>query len=111
MTIMKSPNEVIHLSQGTEANSFQTKHLVKSEQLEILRMMLPIGKELPRHTSPADIVVQCLEGRVLFSTDDRTVELVSGDLYFLAAGRPHWVKAIEDSSLLVMRPLLRSTAL
>jgi hypothetical protein len=36
--------------------------LVKSKTLEILRLVVPAGKEIPCHDVPGEIVVQCLEG-------------------------------------------------
>ena len=45
--------------------------------------------------------MQCLEGRVAFTVQGKTQELVGGELLYLSGNEPHAVKGIEDSSLLV----------
>jgi quercetin dioxygenase-like cupin family protein len=45
--------------------------------------------------------VQCLEGRIAFTAAGQTQELVAGQLLYLAAGAPHALKGIDDSSVLV----------
>ena len=93
--------EVIRLPLGTGLNSSQTTTLVKSAHWELIRLVLPAGKEIPPHKAPGEISVQCLEGRVAFTAQGKTHELTPGQLIYLATGEPHAVKGIEDSSLLV----------
>jgi quercetin dioxygenase-like cupin family protein len=93
--------EVIQLSLGAALGSSKTTTLVKSADLELIRLILPAGKEIPTHKAPGEITVQCLEGRVAFTAGGKTQELAAGQLLYLAAGEPHAVKGIEDSSLLV----------
>ena len=78
-----------------------TRTLVKTKVIEVIRLVLPAGKEIPTHKAPNEITVQCLEGRVAFTTEGKTQELISGQLLYLAAGEPHAVLAVEGSSLLV----------
>ena len=78
-----------------------TRTLVKTRALEVIRLVLPAGKEIPTHKAPNEITVQCLEGRVAFTAEGRTQDLTAGQLLYLASGEPHALKAIEDSSLLV----------
>lgn len=94
-------SEVIQLALGTALVSAKTTTLVKTADLELIRLVLPAGKEIPSHKAPGEITVQCLEGRVLFTADDKTQELVAGQLLYLSANEPHSVKAVEDCSLLV----------
>ena len=72
-----------------------------SADLELIRLVLPAGKEIPTHKAPGEITVQCLEGRVAFTAEGKTQELANGQLLYLTAGETHALKAIEDSSLLV----------
>ena len=46
-------------------------------------------------------MVQCLEGRVAFTTLGETQTLEAGRLLYLPAGEPHSVKGIENASLLL----------
>jgi len=95
------PGEVIQLPLGAALGSSKTTTLAKTADLELIRLVLPAGKEIPTHKAPGEITVQCLEGRVAFTAESTTHELIAGQLLYLAAGEPHAVKGIEDSSLLV----------
>ena len=93
--------EVIQLPLVTDLGSSKTTTLAKTANLELIRLVLPAGKEIPTHQASGEITVQCLEGRVAFTAEGKTQELTTGHLLLLAAGEPHAVKGIEDSSLLV----------
>ncbi|MHB8865894.1 MAG: cupin domain-containing protein [Pirellulaceae bacterium] len=86
---------------GADLQSSKTTTLVKTANLELIRLVLPAGKEIPTHKAPAEITVQCLEGRVLFTAQGQSQELTPGQLLYLAAAEPHAVKGIEDSALLI----------
>lgn len=79
----------------------RTTALIKTNQFEIIRMVLLENKEIPVHSAKGDIIVQCLEGHVTFSTKGRNLELLAGHLFYLKTGEPHSLKAVEDSSLLL----------
>lgn len=87
-------------SEGTlpSPNSFA---LFKSEQLEVMRVVLPAGKAFPPHRVAGEITVQCLDGRIDFSIDGVSQELRAGQLLHLKAGVPHGLVGIEDASALV----------
>lgn len=99
--------EIVALSASAAGTSPQTATLVKSDEWEVLRLVLPAGKELPAHRSAGEIVVQCVEGRTAFSSHGRTQDLTAGHLVFLAAGEPHALRAATDSILLVTRRRLQ----
>ena len=93
--------EVIQLALGMELNAARTTTLVKTNDLEVLRLVVPRGKEISTHKAPGPITVQCLEGRVSFISQGRTQELDAGKFLYLGNAEPHSLKGIEDSSLLV----------
>jgi quercetin dioxygenase-like cupin family protein len=93
--------EVVQLRLGTALRGTKTTTLVKTNDLEVIRLVLPAGKEIPPHKAPGEITVQCLEGRVFFTAPDKSQELGAGQFLYLAAHEPHSLKGIEDSSLLV----------
>lgn len=95
------PNEVVTLPLGTGLENSETATLVKTDDLELIRLVLRAGKEIPMHRVNGKITVQCLEGRVAWTAEGKTQELVSGQLLFLPAGEPHGLKALEASSILV----------
>ncbi|MBS0208011.1 MAG: cupin domain-containing protein [Planctomycetes bacterium] len=86
---------------GSKLGDTKTTTLVKTQDLEILRLIVPAGKEIPRHEAPGEISVHCLEGCVAFTAVGKTQELSAGQLLYLAAGEPHALKGLRDSSLLV----------
>ena len=75
--------------------------LYKTQHLEVFRMVLLAGKEMPEHEVVGELTVQCLEGSVEFSIGTSRDVMRSGDLKCLAGGIPHSLRAIEDSSVLV----------
>lgn len=95
------PNEIVQLPLGVALNSSKTTTLVKTSDLEVIRLVVPAGKEFPTHKAPGPITVQCLEGRVSFMAQGQTQELQAGAFMYLKAAEPHSLKGIEDSSLLV----------
>jgi quercetin dioxygenase-like cupin family protein len=86
---------------GAALAATKTSKLLKTERPEIVRLVLPAGKELAEHTAPGDIVVHCLEGRIAFQAAGQTRELAAGQMLHLARGAPHAVKSLEDSTVLV----------
>ena len=95
------PGEIISLLRGPELAATKTATLYKTDDLELIRLVLPPGKEIATHKAPGEITVQCLEGRVAFTVQGKTQELAAGQLLFLSSEEPHSVKGIENSSLLV----------
>jgi quercetin dioxygenase-like cupin family protein len=95
------PNEVISLPLGTVLGSSKTTTLVKTDDLELIRLVLPAGKEIPLHQAHGKITVQCLEGRITFTAESKTQELTPGQLLYLVGGEPHALKALDDSAVLV----------
>ena len=57
---------------GSALASAQTKTLVRAEQVEVIRLIVPAGKEIEEHKAKGEIVVQCLEGRVAFTVFRKT---------------------------------------
>ncbi|MDO4795417.1 MAG: hypothetical protein Q4A28_05685 [Brachymonas sp.] len=108
------------------AQTKSTAALFKSEQLEVLRIVLHKGQTLPSHQVPGEITLQCIEGVVdvqssIASADEQfascrggcnaviwprpvpgtTTRLQAGDLMYLPGDAPHALTALEDASVLV----------
>lgn len=101
--------EVVQLPLGTALGGSKTTTLVKTSDLELIRLIIPAGKVIPLHKAPGEITVQCLEGRVAFTAEGKTQELTGGQLLYLAAGEPHALTGLEDTSLLVTLILPKRT--
>jgi len=96
------PGEVVDVRPlGAELPSTKTKALVKTKEVEVIRMVVPAGKEIPTHQAKGEMVVQCLEGRIEFTALGTTQSLGAGQLCYLPKHEAHSVKGLEDASLLV----------
>jgi quercetin dioxygenase-like cupin family protein len=80
--------------------------LAKTETLELRRLFLPKGREIPTHQARGEITVHCLKGWIAFTAGETMREVRAGQLIVLAAGEPHSLVALEDSSVLVTKVLL-----
>jgi quercetin dioxygenase-like cupin family protein len=78
-----------------------TNTLVKTDRLEVIRLVVSAGKDIPPHQVAGEITVQCLEGRVAFTAGGTTRELAAGQMLYLAGNEPHSLRGIEDASVLV----------
>jgi quercetin dioxygenase-like cupin family protein len=79
--------------------------LMKTETLEVRRLTLPKGRTIPTHHAPGEITVHCLEGRIAFTANGQTRDVGAGQLIALAAGEPHSLVGLEDSTVLVTKVL------
>ena len=89
------PGDVIDIRPlGSHIAQAVTTILAKSDDVEIIRLILPAGKKIPLHKVSGPITVQCLEGRVEFQVFGQWKTLEPGQLLFLAAGELHAAKSI-----------------
>jgi quercetin dioxygenase-like cupin family protein len=96
------PGEVIDVRPLAEnLPAARTLVLAKTEALEIIRLVVPRGKEIPAHATRGEITVQCLEGRVAFTSAGARHELSAGQMLFLMGGQSHSVAGIDDASVLL----------
>ena len=79
----------------------KTCALIKSQNFEVIRMVILAGKEIAEHRAKGEVIVQCLEGMVVFNIAGTSVKLKAGQLIHLKAGEPHSLKAVANSSLLL----------
>jgi quercetin dioxygenase-like cupin family protein len=86
---------------GAALSTAHTQTLVKTDALEVVRIVMAAGKDIAPHAVPGEVAVQCLEGKVEFRVDGSEHELTAGTLLYLEGAAPHSLHAREDSSLLV----------
>ena len=96
------PGEIVDVRPlGSALASAQTKTLVRAEQIEVIRLIVPAGKQIEEHKAKGEIVVHCLEGRVAFTAFGKMHNLEAGKLLYLPTGEPHSLKGIENALLLL----------
>ncbi len=96
------PGEIIDVRPlGAGLANAQTQALIKTDTLEVIRIVMAKGKTLPPHVVVGEITVQCLEGRVEFYIDEAKHELTAGSMLYLQGSSTHRLLALVDSSILV----------
>lgn len=109
-----APGEIIDVrpraetTGGDQAGS-KTSTLAKHDPLQIIRLVLEPGKEIPSHQAPGFLIVQCLQGRIEFTAFGKSHELEPGQLLYLPPHEPHAVRCIEAGSLLLTLLLPRTS--
>ncbi|HLO95898.1 MAG TPA: cupin domain-containing protein [Burkholderiaceae bacterium] len=86
---------------GPRLQDAKTSALFKSQDLELIHLVLLQGRSLPPHKVPGEITLHCLEGRLDVSVDGRSQLLGPGQLLFLQRNALYSVTALEDASGLV----------
>lgn len=86
---------------GAALRATPTHALLKTGQLELMRIVLAAGRSLPPHRVAGELTVHCIEGSVRLRADAGEQLLAAGDLVLLPGGDLHALEAVEDSSLLV----------
>ena len=75
--------------------------LFKSDQIEVIRLVLQAGRSLPPHQVPGDITLQCLEGVLDVTLESGSHLLRAGQMLFLPGRVRHGIVAVEDASALL----------
>jgi quercetin dioxygenase-like cupin family protein len=92
---------------GPALASARTHALFKSDDLELIRIVLAAGQELPMHTVAGEITLQCIEGGADVSYNAGVRRLEAGQLMLLSGGHMHGVRGVQDTSLLLTIALKR----
>ena len=75
--------------------------LLKSQRVQLMRLVLRRGESLPEHHVPGEMTLQCIEGEASIGTPTRQARLHAGEVLLLPGGMAHTVTAQADTSLLV----------
>jgi len=97
-----NPGEIVDLQTwAADLPKEHTKAIVKTDEMELIRIVLPAGKGIPNHNAPGPITIQCVSGKIAITAMDSTQELNYNQLIHLKPGEPHSLKAVEDSIVLL----------
>ncbi|MGH8806869.1 MAG: cupin domain-containing protein [Noviherbaspirillum sp.] len=75
--------------------------LVRTDDFEVMRLVLTKGKSTPEHHVPGEITLQCLEGTIELQAHGKTQSLQTGDMVYLHGNAPYALYALENSSVLM----------
>lgn len=94
--------EVINLATLKEDMDVDASYaLVKTEDMEVIRMALHKGKTIDEHSVDGEMSVQCLKGHIIFSVDGKGVDLTEGDWLYLKKKQSFAYSTKTDTILLV----------
>ncbi|MDI1302629.1 MAG: cupin domain-containing protein [bacterium] len=93
---------------GEQYTEFFTRAIVRTDELEVIRFVLPQGNTLREHKVAGDCTVQCIEGAIELTAHGKTVRLVEGEMTYIAACAQHAVLALKNSVILVTMVLHKS---
>lgn len=83
--------------------------IVRDDHIEVMRLVLPAGKNVPEHGVDGPITLHCLQGAVEVHAHNETKLLRAGELMYLAGAVSHGFHAVEDTSLLATVVRLQTT--
>lgn len=87
---------------GSALADAKTAALVKTDKLEIIRLVLPAGKEVCHHHEVAgELLVQCLEGLVTVQINGDSRVLEAGQMLYLGRDQPHTLIGVQNASVLL----------
>lgn len=97
-----SPGQIIDISPlGELLAESKTIALFKSNDIEVIRLVLLAGKSFPSHRLPGEVTIQCIEGVMSVSASGIDSILRAGQLVYLQGNVLHSVNALENASALV----------
>jgi quercetin dioxygenase-like cupin family protein len=85
----------------TSLVSAHTRWLLRTHTVEVIRLIVRAGQDVPQHQNKGELVIQCLEGRVDVTALGKSQPLEAGELLHLSALESHALKGVEDASLLL----------
>jgi quercetin dioxygenase-like cupin family protein len=97
-----TPGEIVDLATwAQDVPNEKTKVIAKTDEMELVRLVLPAGKEFADHKVSGPCVIHCVTGEVECPAMGKIQALTSGQLLYLMPGEPHAVRAVVDSVVLL----------
>lgn len=76
---------------------FTSVALAKTEHMELIRLVLPKGRDMPLHSVEGEVTLLCLGGELVCDAHGKSTVLHPGEMVYLLGGVPHAIRATEDS--------------
>jgi quercetin dioxygenase-like cupin family protein len=86
---------------GAQISNAVSSALVKTNHLELMRLVLHADKTMPEHAVAGEVTIQILEGALELHANGKVQPMHSGDLVYLEGGTPHALHALQDCSVLM----------
>lgn len=96
------PGEIIDIRPlGDKLADAASIALVRTDDFEVMRLVLPKGKSIPEHSVQGEVTLQCLEGTVEVQAHGSTQALQAGQMLYLDVKEPYAISALENASVLM----------
>ena len=96
------PGQVIDITPlGAALRASQTHAILKTDALELMRIVLRAGEGLPPHQVAGEVTLLCVEGLAEVTLAGVPCQLHPGQLVLLPGQVRHAVRALADTSLLL----------
>ena len=97
-----APGEIVDVQPlGSRLCEARNVALFKTDELEVIRLVMPAGKSMPSHWVKGEVILHCLEGEISLTAGGKTRPMKAGQLAWLEGGVDHALLAVQDSSLLL----------
>ena len=100
--------EVVSLLARPQTSILHSQAIVSTPELEVMRLCLPAGKQVPSHAVAGPITLLCLQGQLEVQVHDDWHSMRANDHLYLAGQVEHALRALTDTVVLVT--LLRRAA-
>ena len=101
-TMHAEPGEIVNLS--TWADDLPEEHskaIVKTEEMELARLLLQPGETIGRHHVNGPLIIHCLSGSLEIVALGETRDVSEGELLYLPPGENFSLNARRRTSVLV----------
>lgn len=103
---MVTINLSLHIAQIREEEQWKNSDrnaitIFKSMVMRIVLIALHKGAEMKKHTAAGTISLQVIEGEIMFTTDEQSITLSSGQMLVLHECIPHSVLAKAETVFLL----------
>jgi len=100
-TPLATPGDMVDLHPSTMSlDGKQLTVLVKTQDVEIIQLLIPKGSSIPTYQAEGEIILHCVEGRVSLAVLGEPHELRAGQLLYLALNEPFSIEGLEQASVL-----------
>lgn len=107
----KLSSEIAQMKQDEswEKSGRSSRTLIKVGAMRLVLNAMKAGTEIKTHHANGPISVHCIEGKLKFSTEEKSVTLQKGDLLTLEELVKHSVEAVEETTFLLTVALCPAT--
>lgn len=96
-------SQIVEMKQeeSWEKSKRSSRTLIKVGAMRLVLNAMKAGTEIKSHHANGPISVHCIEGKLKFNTEEKSVTLQKGELLTLEELVTHSVEAVEESTFLL----------